>query len=359
MDNPALHRSGLQRRSTSAAWRSESDPLPLPLPFMRRLLACALAFAFILASVPDLHAGPPAPWPGKPIRFVVGFTPGGPSDLLARVVGERMSRRLKQPVVIDNRAGAGGNLAAESVAQSAADGHTWLLANNSILCSNAAIYPTPGFDAAKDFVPVGLIGTQSNVLVVRNGLPARDVAALVELAKRAPGRLNFASSGIGAAAHLAGELFRMRRDLDIVHIPYKGTQPALLDLVAGRVDMMFATSASALPLLRAGLVRALAVTAAARMPELPAVPTMKEAGLADFEAPTWHGLVVPAGTPAATVARLHRELEAVLDEPEVQALLRANAIEPAPGSTLAFARFIERETPKWEAAIRAARARLE
>src|SRR3982751_4738790 len=225
----------------------------------------------------------------KSVRFIVGFTPGGPSDILARALGAKLSETLGQPVVVENRPGAGGNLAAEAVAKSAPDGNTWLLGNNSILATNAALYSHLGYDPVKDFAPVALVAIQANILVVHPSIPASNVRELITYAKEHPGKLNYASSGAGAAAHLAGELFKTMTGVEMVHVSYKGAQPALTDVIAGQCQLMFATSASVIPFIKAGRLRALAVTTAQRSRSVPDLPTISEAGVPGFEAITWHG----------------------------------------------------------------------
>jgi len=201
-----------------------------------------------------------AEYPTRPVALIVAFTPGGPSDVLARILGKKLEQLLGQPFVIENRPGAGGNIAAELAARAAPDGHTLLMGNNSILATNASLYRKVGFDAEKDFAPIALIGSQANILVVNPALPVRSVAELITLARQKPGQLNFASSGYGAAAHLAGELFKTEAHIDIVHVAYKGAAPALQDVIAGHVQMMFGTAASVVGHIRDGLVRPLAVT---------------------------------------------------------------------------------------------------
>src|SRR3954463_425444 len=240
------------------------------MTYMRALLLC-----LALAACPAM---------AQSVRFVVGFTPGGPSDILARALGAKLSETLGQPVVVENRPGAGGNLAAEAVAKSAPDGNTWLLGNNSILATNAALYSHLGYDPVKDFAPVALVAIQPNILVVHPSVPARSVAELITYAKTHPGKLNYASSGAGAAAHLAGELFKAMTGVEMVHVPYKGAQPALTDVIAGQCQLMFATSASVIPFIKSGRLRALAVTTAKRSSSVPELPTISEAGVPGFEA---------------------------------------------------------------------------
>lgn len=217
-----------------------------------------------------------ADYPNRPITLVVAFTPGGPSDVLARIVGKKMEQLLSQPFVIENRPGAGGNLAAEAVAHAAPDGYTLLMGNNSILATNDSLYKRLNYQP-KDFVPITLIGTQANILVVNTNVPAHSLKELIALAEAQPGKLNFASSGYGAAAHLAGELFKSEAKINIVHVPYKGAAPALQDVIAGHDQMMFATAASVIGHIQEGRVRALAVTTLKRTQILPDVPTMDEA----------------------------------------------------------------------------------
>ncbi|HEX9397312.1 MAG TPA: tripartite tricarboxylate transporter substrate binding protein [Burkholderiales bacterium] len=316
---------------------------------MLRVLAAVL---FVFASGADA-------FPDKPVRFVVGFTPGGPSDILARALGQKLGERWGQQVVIENRPGAGGNLAAEAVARSAPDGHTWLLGNNSILATNESLYSRLAYDPVKDFAPVALVAIQPNILVVHPSLPVFSVQDLIAFAKANPGTLNYASSGSGAAAHLAGELFKAMAGVEMVHVPYKGAQPALTDVIAGQVQLMFATSASVLPYIKAGRLRGLAVTTAHRSASVPDLPTVSEAGLAGFEATTWHGVVVPSGTPAALVGRLNEEINSVLNQKDLRERFAGLGAEVASGTPRDFADYIAREIPKWSKVVRDSGARAE
>ena len=293
------------------------------------------------------------------VRFVVGFTPGGPSDILARALGTKLAEALGQPVVIENRPGAGGNLAAEVVAKGAADGNTWLLGNNSILATNQSLYSRLGYDPVKDFAPVALVAIQPNILVVHPSVPASSVRELIAHAKQNPAKLNYASSGAGAAAHLAGELFKTMTGVDMVHVPYKGAQPALTDVIAGQCHVMFATSASVIPYIKAGRLRALAVTTAQRSPSVPELPTIAESGVPGFEAITWHGIVVPSATPPSTVNRLNRAINDVLAQKDLVERLNALGAEIAGGSPQEFAAYIQREIPKWAKVVKDSGAKAE
>ena len=293
------------------------------------------------------------------VHFVVGFTPGGPSDILARALAAKISEARAQPVVVENRPGAGGNVAAELVAKSAPDGNTWLLGNNSILATNAALYSHLAYDPVKDFAPVALVAVQPNILVVHPDVPAYSVAELIAYARAHPGKLDYASSGAGAAAHLSGELFKAMAGIEMVHVPYKGAQPALTDVIAGQCQLMFATSASVIPYIKAGRLRALAVTTAQRSASLPDLPTVAEAGVPGFESITWHGVVVPAATPPSLIATLNRQINAALREPDLRARLQSLGAEVAGGTPRDFAAYIAREIPKWSKVVKDSGARAE
>jgi tripartite-type tricarboxylate transporter receptor subunit TctC len=300
-----------------------------------------------------------ADYPKRPVMLVVAFTPGGPSDVLARIVGKQMEQLLGEPFIIENRPGAGGNIAADSVAHAKPDGYTLLMGNNSILATNEALYKHITYSPQKDFIPITLIGTQANILVVNPNVPAHSLMELIALAKAQPGKLNFASSGHGAAAHLAGELFKAEAQVDIVHVPYKGAAPALQDVIGGRDQMMFATAASVIGHIKGGKVRALAVTTLKRSTVLPDLPTMDEAGLKGFEASTWHGLVAPAGTPPQVIATLHDAAIKALADPGVQASLGRLGIDIVGDTPQEFEAYIKAEIPKWTAIVKASGATLD
>jgi tripartite-type tricarboxylate transporter receptor subunit TctC len=322
----------------------------------RRTAIRAIGLAALVCAMPAAFA---AEYPTRPVNLVVAFTPGGPSDVLARILGKKLEQLLGQPFVIENRPGAGGNVAAEQVARAAPDGHTLLNGNNSILATNAALYKNIGFDPVADFAPIALIGSQANILVVNPALPAKTMAELIALAKAKPGTINFASSGHGAAAHLAGELFKTEAKIDIVHVPYKGAAPALQDVIAGHVQMMFATAASVVGHIQSGQVRALAVTTPRRTAVLPDIATVDELGIKGFDATTWHGLVAPSKTPKDVVATLHRALTQVLNDAGVRKQLGDLGVDIMGGTPDEFAAYIKSEIPKWTAIVKASGATLE
>ena len=316
----------------------------------------------LLAAACTAFAAPAAlaqKFPDKPIRFIVPFPPGGGNDILARAIAPKMGEFLGQPVVIDNRAGAGGNIAAEIVAKSPGDGYTLLLGNNSILATNAALYGKLAYDAVKDFAPVILVASQPNILVVHPSLPVKTIKELVALAKSKPGQLNYASSGSGAAAHLSGELFKAMTKVDMVHIPYKGAGPALNDVLAGQDQLMFATALSVVPHIRSGRLRALGVTTAARMKSMPELPTIAEAGVPGFEATTWHGIVMPANTPVALVSRVNADVAKVLQMPDIRDRFAALGGEIIGGTPDEFAAYIKKEIPKWTKVVKDSGARAD
>ena len=264
--------------------------------------------------------------------------------MLARILGRKLEQVLGQPFVIDNRPGAGGNIAAEVVAHAAPDGYTLLLGNNSILATNAALYQRINFDPVKDFAPIGLVGSQANILVVNPALPVRSLADLIALAKANPGKLNYASSGHGLAAHLAGELFKAEAGINLVHVPYKGAAPALQDVIAGHVQMMFATASSVVSHIQEGKVRALAVTTLKRSTQYPDLATMDELGLKGFDATTWHGLVAPAGTPKDVIGALNRALLATLKDAGVQKSLAGLGVDIVAGTPDDFGAYISQKS---------------
>jgi tripartite-type tricarboxylate transporter receptor subunit TctC len=298
------------------------------------------------------------PYPAKPIRVIAGFPPASGADITARVIGARLNEALGQQVVVDNRPGAGSNIAAELAAKSPPDGYTLFIGTvaNAI---NATLYSKLTFDFARDFAPVALTTAAPNILVVHPSVPARSVKELVALAKSRPGQLNFASAGTGTAPHLSGELFKAMAGVDMVHIPYKGSPPAVTDLLAGEVAAMFSPASSVVMHVKSGRLRALAVTTPARLPSLPELPTVAESGLRGYETLTWFGFVAPAKTPPAVVTRLNAEIAKVLSVPEVRGQFAAQGIETLGGTPEQFASYIRDEIAKWARAIKLAGAKAE
>ena len=314
--------------------------------------------ACLIAALTISLAARAAEYPTRPVTLVVAFTPGGPSDVLSRIVGKRLNEILHQPFIVENRPGSGGNIAAEQVSHAAPDGYTLLMGNNSILATNAALYKKLAYDP-KNFIPISLIGTQANILVVNPSVPANSMDELIALAKARPGELNFASSGFGAAAHLAGELFKTEAKINIVHVPYKGAAPALQDVLAGHVQMMFATAASVIGLIKNGKVRALAVTTPKRTALLPDLPTVSELGIKDFDATTWHGLVAPAGTPKEVIDILNFATVEALKDPATQKALVDLGVDIVGDTPKEFEAYIKAEIPKWTAVVRQSGAQIE
>ena len=298
-------------------------------------------------------------WPSKPLRFIAPNLPGGPTDILARLIGQKLAESLGQPVVIENRAGAAGNIGTEAAAKAPPDGYTLVTGNNATFGANVSLYKRLGFDPVKDFAPVILVATQPNILVVHPSLPVNSVRELIALAKARPGQLNYSGSGMGANAHLAAELFKSMTGTSIVHIPYKSAAPALTDLIAGQTQLMFATALSVVPYIKANRVRALGVTTAKRSRSVPDVPTIAEAGVPGFEASTWHGVLVPAGTPVAIVDRLNAEINRTLQQADVRDRLAALGAEIVGGTPKEFTDHIQREIPKWAKVIKIAGVQVE
>ena len=298
-------------------------------------------------------------FPAKPIRFVVPFPAGGPLDIVARAIGQELNKSWAQPVIIDNRPGAGGNIGADAVARAAPDGHTILMGAVSTHAINPTLYSKLPYDPIRDFAPVTLVTSVPNVLVVHPSVPARTVKDLISIARARPGQLNFASGSTGSAGHLAGELFKAMAGVDMVHIPYKGAAPAVVDLLAGHVSLMFDNMSSTLPNIKAGRVRAIAVTTLTRSPMLPALPTISESGLRGFDISTWFGVFAPGATPPAIVARLNAEIVRELGTPEMRERLAALGAEPVGNKPEEFAAFIREEIPKYAKVIKASGAKAD
>lgn len=297
-------------------------------------------------------------FPTRPLRIVVPYAAGGSTDVLARMVGQKLTAVLGQPVVIDNRTGAGTIIATEIVARAAPDGYTLLMATPPLTIA-AALYEKLPFDTARDFAAVTNIAATSNVLVVHPAVPAQSVKELVALAKANPGKFAFGSSGVGGASHLAVELFRSMAGIELVHVPYKGGSLAVTDLLGGRLTLMFANLTTVQGHIKTGRVRALAIGTAQRSLVVPDLPTVAAAGVPGYEANNWNGVVAPAGTPRAVIERLRREIKAAVDAPEMRERLLQNAFEPIADTPAEFARYLATERVKWGKVVREAQVKPE
>lgn len=322
--------------------------LPAPRPGRRQFLRIAIAAAAGAAcATPQAKV---AGYPGQPLRLVVPFAAGGPTDLMARAIGKEMTRSLGQPVVVENKPGGGGLIGLGEVAKAPADGLT-IVFPSILAVTNPALMPRYPYDTARDFAPVTVVGFIPHVLVVRQDAPARTLADLIAAAKARPGTMNYASSGSGTSAHLAGALFAEAAGIRLTHVPYRGAGPALGDLLGGQVQMMFLDAPSALPQLRAGKLRALAVASGRRLEALPQVPTVAEQGFPGYEVHGWYGLLVRAGTPAAIVETLYGATRDALAVPSVQALFAAAGIAPGGMPPAAFGQLIRSDLAMWKATV--------
>jgi len=308
---------------------------------------------FIFASaLAGVTAPVQAQYPEKPLRFILPFPPGGGTDTLGRVIGQKLSDMLGQQVVMDNRPGAGANLGAEIAAKSPPDGYT-LFMGNVAHTINVSLYSRLNYDLARDFAPVTLLASTPNILVVHPSLPVKSVKELIALAKAQPGRLDYASSGSGSSSHLAAELFDNMAGVKMTHVPYKGGGPAVIALISGQVSVGFATTPSVISYVKAGKLRGLAVTGAHRSPAIPGLPTISEAGVPGYEAGTWYGLLVPSGTPKEIIARLHADAVKVLKLPDVKARLDATGYEAIGSTPEEYAAYTRTEIAKWAGVIKA------
>jgi tripartite-type tricarboxylate transporter receptor subunit TctC len=323
-----------------------------------RYVKLIIALAAAVAITPLTNAQGEA-YPRGPVSLVVPFPAGGPTDAMARQLAQRLSDRLGQQVVVDNKGGAGGSIAAEAVAKAKSDGQTLFFGTTGTLAINPSLYPKLRYDPVKDFAPVSLMATTMNVLVVNPELPARNVGELIKLAKTKPNTMTFGSAGNGSSNHLSGELFSSSAGIEITHVPYKGSAPALTDLLGGRLTMMFDTIAQQTGNVAAGKVRALAVTGSKRSPLLPDVPTVQEAGLKDFDVTIWFGVLAPAGTPAPVVERLNREIVAVMSTDEMKKRMQTDGAEARSTSPEEFAALIKRDMAKWGPLVKASGATID
>jgi tripartite-type tricarboxylate transporter receptor subunit TctC len=306
---------------------------------------------FALLQAPFSVAQPAETYPSKPIRFILPFPPGGGTDILGRLIAERLSASLGQPVVIDNRGGAGGNLGAAEAARAAPDGYTILLAATTLAIS-PSLYSKLGFDPQKDFAPISLVATVPNVMITHPSVPARTLKEFIALAKSKPGAMNFGSGGTGTSNHLGGELFNIVAGVKLVHVPYKGVNLAMNDVLAGNVQLVLIGIPAAAQNIKAGKLRALAVLARERSAALPDVPTAAEAGLPDFDVTTWYGVLAPAGTSRAIVTRLNTELVRIMHSPDLKERLATMATEPRTSTPEEFAAYIGEERARWAEVVR-------
>ena len=293
-------------------------------------------------------------YPGRALRFIVPFAPAGSTDIFARLIGERLAVALGQPVVIENRAGNGGNIGADVVAKSAADGYTLLMATTGVMAINNALYRNMSFDAAKDLEPVIFIASITNALIVPVDSELKSVGDLLASAKAAPGKLTFASSGAGASTHMSAELFKLMAGVDLLHVPYKGSGQAMPDVISGRVSMMFENMPGAVSYINGGKLRILAVTGLKRSPVMPQVPTVAESGVPGYESLSWSGIAVAAGTPREAIARLNREVNLILASPDMRQKLAEQGADAVGGTPETFAEHIKSERDKWARVIRTA-----
>src|SRR5437899_2113651 len=335
-------------------WATASSAAPLTLhrrAMMFNMQRFALLIPLLCAAF-TVSAQAPDPYPSKPLRFILPFPPGGPTDILGRLIGERLASSLGQPVIIENRGGAGGNVGAEAAAKSAPDGYTLVLVAPSLAIS-PSLYSKLNYDPLRDFAPISLVATVPNVIVTQPEL-APTLQEFIALAKTKPGGMNFGSGGSGTSNHLAGELFNIVTGTKLVHVPYKGVNLAMNDVLAGAIHLVVIGVPPAGPHIKSGRLRALAVIAPQRLAALPEVPTVAEAGLPNFEVTTWYGVLAPAGTPQAIVMRLNAELVKGMHAPDLKERLAAMATEPATSTPEEFADYIKREIAKWGEVVREA-----
>jgi tripartite-type tricarboxylate transporter receptor subunit TctC len=297
-------------------------------------------------------------YPNRPVRIIVPFAPGGSTDVVARVLADKLGAEFKQAFVIENRAGAGGNIGADVVAKATPDGYMLLMGTTGVLAINRYLYKDMSFDPDRDLVPVSYTSLITNILVVNPQVPVKTVPELLALARAKPGALTFASSGAGSSTHLSAELFKSMAGVDILHVPYKGSSQALVDVIAGQVTMLFDNAPSSIPFIEQGKLRAIAVTSTKRLPNLPNVPTIDEAGVKGYESLSWSGVMAPAGTPRRVIDRLNAAIDKILRDPEVRQRFAALGVEPVGGPPEAFARHIRAESEKWSRVVKTANITL-
>jgi tripartite-type tricarboxylate transporter receptor subunit TctC len=318
---------------------------------MRRIFVSLLAFAAIIAICPAAKA---AEYPDHPIMLVLGFAPGGPSDVLARLISRKMEQTLGQPIVIENRPGASGAVASQQVARAAPDGYTLLLASSAMLSINPQMYNNLGYDPVKDFQPITILGTQTSVIYVHPSLPVKNLAELIAYGNAHPGKLNFATGGKATPQHLAGELLKLRAKLNITHIPYKGTGPAIQDVVAGHVQVGISAAAPVITQVKGGTLRPIAVTTIERTAVLPDVPTVAEQGFPGFDANAWHSIVAPAGTPPEVVKKVHAAIISALKDPQTRKQALDLGLDIVGNTPEEFRAVLLADLPRWAEVIKAA-----
>jgi tripartite-type tricarboxylate transporter receptor subunit TctC len=316
-----------------------------------------LAFAALAALIAALPTGAAA-YPTKPITMILGFAPGGPSDVMARVLSKKMEEYLKQPIIIENRSGAGGTIAGGIVARAMPDGHTIMLATGSILAINVTLYPNAPYDSVKDYAPISMLGVQTNVLYTHPSVPANSIKEFVAYAKANPGKLSFGSGGVGTPAHLAGELLRIKAGIDYTHVPFKGTGPTLQSVIGNHVPTAFNPPSPLMPHLQQKTIKAIAITTLERTPVLPQVETIAET-YPGFDAATWHAIVAPAGTPKEAVAALNKAIVGALEDPAVRKVLTDSGVDVKTSTPEWLAAYIKSEIPKWAEVIKASGAKAE
>ena len=315
-----------------------------------RRIAALFAISFAAFAQDD--------YPSRPVRIIVPFAPGGSTDVVARILADRLGTELKQSFIVENKPGAGGNIGADAVAKSTPDGYTLLMGTTGVLAINKYLYKDMSFDPDRDLAPVSYTSLITNILVVNPQVPARTVADLLKLAKSDPGRLTFASSGAGSSTHLSAELFKSMAGVDILHVPYKGSSQALTDVMSGQVTMLFDNAPSSIPFIEQGRLRAVAVTSTKRLANLPDVPTIDEAGVKGYESLSWSGIAAPAATPRRIIDKLNAAVEKILREPDVRERFAKLGVEPVGGPPEAFSRHIRAESEKWSRVVKAANITL-
>ncbi|MCC7483424.1 MAG: tripartite tricarboxylate transporter substrate binding protein [Burkholderiales bacterium] len=324
--------------------------------FFRRFFAVAAGAGAFLAPA---SCGLAEPYPGRPVRMIVPFPPGGSTDIMARMVAQKLADRLGEQVIVDNRGGAGGTIGMNLAARAAPDGHTLMMSTSITHTVGVSLYRKLPYNVLTDFAPITLAASVPLLLVVNPSVPAKSVKDLVALARAKPGELHYASPGNGTSGHLAAEMFKSMANVDIVHVPYKGGGPAMVDLIAGQVQMLILSAMATLPHVKTGKLRALALTSLTRSPNLPHIPTVSESGLPGYEVVLWYGLFAPARTPAAVIARLNKEVVGIMQSPEMRERLAGEAGQPVGNTPQQFQEIVRTDVAKWAKVVREAGIRVE